>query len=121
MVLDSGNLGHNKDNSYRSKYPKLVEKSITFFRRLGEYGRLFLIFPLDAPKFFVYAKDYDMASQVIGILRIRIDNVDQWLGNGQLLSQDNLFPNAMNDYGYDLLLQLPDDFIPKNFSIAKYV
>lgn len=68
-----------------------------------------------------YAKDYDMASQVIGILRIRIDYVDQWLGNGQLLSQDNLFPNAMNDYGYDLLLQLPDDFIPKNFAIAKYV
>ncbi len=68
-----------------------------------------------------YAKDYDMATQVIGILRIRIDFADQWLGNGQLLSQDNLFPNAMNDYGYDLLLQLPKDFIPKNFAIAKYV
>lgn len=27
----------------------LVEKSITFFRTLGEYGRLFLIFPADAP------------------------------------------------------------------------
>ena len=36
VVLEAGNFGHNKDNSYRSKYPKLVEKSITFFRRLGE-------------------------------------------------------------------------------------
>ena len=53
VVLEAGNFGHNKDNSYRSKYPKLVEKSITFFRRLGEYGRLFLIFPADAPQFFV--------------------------------------------------------------------
>ncbi len=53
VVLDAGNFGHNKDNSYRSKYPKPMEKSITFFRRLGEYGRLFLIFPADAPKFFV--------------------------------------------------------------------
>ena len=53
VVLDAGNLGHNKDNSYRSKYPKLVEKSITFFRRLGESVRLFAIFPGDAPKFFV--------------------------------------------------------------------
>ena len=53
VVLNAGNFGHNKDNSYRSKYPKLVEKSITFFRRLGEYGRLFAIFPMDAPKFFV--------------------------------------------------------------------
>ena len=53
VVLEAGNFGHNKDNSYRSKYPELVEKSITFFRRLGEYGRLFLIFPADAPRFFV--------------------------------------------------------------------
>lgn len=53
VVMAAGNFGHNKDNSYRSKYPRLVEKSITFFRRLGEYTRLFAIFPADAPKFFV--------------------------------------------------------------------
>lgn len=53
VVLEAGNFGHNKDNSYRSKYPKLVEKSITFFRRLGEYVRLFAIFPADALGFFV--------------------------------------------------------------------
>lgn len=53
VVLDAGNFGHNKDNSYRSKYQKLVEKSITFFRRLCEYARLFAIFPADAPRFFV--------------------------------------------------------------------
>lgn len=53
VVMDAGNFGHNKDNSYRSKYPRLIEKSITFFRRLGEYVRLFAIFPWDAPRFFV--------------------------------------------------------------------
>ena len=53
VVVEAGNFGHNKDNSYRSKYPRLVEKSITFSHRLGEYGRLFLIFPADAPRFFV--------------------------------------------------------------------
>ncbi len=53
VVMEAGNFGHNKDNSYRSKYPKLVEKSITFFRRLGEYARLFAIFPADTPRFFV--------------------------------------------------------------------
>ena len=53
VVLDAGNFGHNKDNSYRSKYPRLVEKTITFFRRLGEYFRLFVIFPADAPRFFI--------------------------------------------------------------------
>lgn len=53
VVMDAGNFGHNKDNSYRLKYPRLVEKSITFFHRLGEYVRLFAIFPWDAPSFFV--------------------------------------------------------------------
>ena len=67
------------------------------------------------------AKDYDMASQVIGILRIRIDKANSWLGDGMLLSQDNLFPSPMNDYGYDLLLHLSEDFLPKGFAIAKYV
>ncbi len=52
-VLEAGNFGHNKDNSYRSRYPKLIEKSITFFRRFGEYIRLFTIFPADTPLFFV--------------------------------------------------------------------
>ncbi len=53
IVLRSGNLGHNKDNSYRTKYPKLLEKTITFLRRLGEYTRLLAIFPSDTPQFFV--------------------------------------------------------------------
>lgn len=53
VVIDAGNFGHNKDNSYRSKYPRLVEKTITFLRRFGEYIRLFVIFPADAPRFFV--------------------------------------------------------------------
>lgn len=67
------------------------------------------------------AAEYDMATEVIGILRIRIDRASAWLGEGHLLSQDNLFPSPMNDYGYDLLLNLPNDFFPEDYSIAKYV
>ena len=53
VVLEFGNFGHNKDNSYRSKYYKLEEMSITFFRRFYEYMRFFTIFPMDAMRFFV--------------------------------------------------------------------
>ena len=35
LVLQTGNMGHNIDQSYRTKYPGLVAKVITFFRRLG--------------------------------------------------------------------------------------
>lgn len=53
IILDSGNMGHNKDQSYRHKYPKLVEKSITFWHRLGEFFRLTRIFPWDGPRYFL--------------------------------------------------------------------
>lgn len=67
-----------------------------------------------------YAADYDMSSQVIGILRIRVDRVKKWLGDGELLSQANLFPPPTSDYGYDILLSR-DDLFSENNKIAKYV
>lgn len=52
LVLQTGNMGHNIDQSYRTKYPGLVAKAITFFRRLGEFARLTVIFPENAAAFF---------------------------------------------------------------------
>lgn len=45
IILQTGNMGHNIDQTYRTKYPGLVTKAITFFRRLGEFARLSVIFP----------------------------------------------------------------------------
>lgn len=53
LILEAGNFGHNKDASYRTRYPYLVQKTITFFRRIGEFLTLTIIFPCNAPKFFV--------------------------------------------------------------------
>lgn len=63
---------------------------------------------------------YDVSNRVIGILKIRIDRTDEWLGNGQLLTQENLFPSPGYDYGYDLLLSRNDIFMKTEFEIAKY-
>ena len=52
LVLQTGNMGHNIDQSYRTKCPGLVAKVITFFRRLGEFARLTVIFPENAVGFF---------------------------------------------------------------------
>lgn len=51
-----------------------------------------------------------MSETVIGILKIRIDIVEQWLGTGELLTQENLFPPMAYDNGYDLLLKRQDLF-----------
>lgn len=55
-----------------------------------------------------------MSSQVIGILRVRVDRVKKWLGDGELLSQANLFPPPTSDYGYDILLSR-DDLFSENY------
>lgn len=46
----------------------------------------------------------DMANNVVGILRIRVCDAHKWLGNGELLSQESLFPNPHFDQGYKVLL-----------------
>lgn len=64
--------------------------------------------------------EYDMASAVVGILRMRIDIVDKWLGNGGLVTQENLFPPPSMDKGYDQLL-LCQDLLEDGYDLMKYV
>lgn len=52
LIMETGNFGHNKDESYKARYPKIVGKVITLFRRLGEFVRIASIFPGNASGFF---------------------------------------------------------------------
>ena len=52
-ILKSGNLGHNNDVSYRGKYSRLVANIITFFRRLADFAKFSIVFPIDSPRFFM--------------------------------------------------------------------
>ena len=53
LVLESGNFGHNKDLSYRTRYSGITYKIVAAWRRLKDFASLIPVFPLDAPKFFV--------------------------------------------------------------------
>ena len=53
LVLESGNFGHNKDLSYRTRYSGLTYKVVAVWRRFLDFCRFAAIFPLDAPLFFV--------------------------------------------------------------------
>lgn len=64
--------------------------------------------------------DYDMASQVCAIFRIRIDRAAEWIGSGDMLTQSNLFPPPAYDGGYDRLLMRDDLFKTNQFEIARY-
>ena len=72
-----------------------------------------------APIEKVPASYYDMASQVIAILRVRVDRASLWLGNGNLLTASNLFPSPSLDQGYNNLLMHPELF-DNPFEIIKY-
>lgn len=53
LVIDTGNFGHNKDESYRKKYSGITGHVITTWRRFKEFARIAMIFPKNAPKFYM--------------------------------------------------------------------
>lgn len=53
LLIETGNFGHGKDESYRAKVGRVKSFFITFWRRLKEFVRLTTIFHLHAPRFFV--------------------------------------------------------------------
>lgn len=64
---------------------------------------------------------FDISKNVVGIIRLRIDNVLSWIGSGNLLESANLFPSPAYDYGYEILLQRKDLFENNYHKIAQYV
>ncbi len=52
LILEAGNLGINNE-SYRFSQSERVSKMTVFRQRLKEFSRLTLLFPWDAPVFFV--------------------------------------------------------------------
>lgn len=46
--------------------------------------------------------NYD--DRVIGVLEINVSDAAKWLGEGELLSQENFFPDFSRDQGYKVLL-----------------
>lgn len=63
---------------------------------------------------------FDIAANVVGIVRLRIDNVISWIGTGNLPERGNLFPSPAYDFGYEILLQSKDSFENKYHKIAQY-
>ena len=53
LVLESGNFGHNKDLSYRTRYSGITYKIVAAWRRLKDFASLIPVFPIDAPRFYV--------------------------------------------------------------------
>ncbi len=64
---------------------------------------------------------FDITSNVVGIVRLRIDNVISWVGDGKLLESSNLFPPPAYDYGYEILLKRKDLFENELHKIAQYI
>lgn len=50
FVMETGNFGHNRDESYKMKYPVVIRLFISFRRRVKDTYKHFCIFPLDALK-----------------------------------------------------------------------
>ena len=52
FILEVGNFGHNRDNSYYSKYPYIVRKTMSLGRRCSDLWRHARIFPMNSILYF---------------------------------------------------------------------
>lgn len=85
----------------------------TFLRPHSQHG---IIIKNDVPK-----ECCDLADNVVCILKIRIDKAQSWLGDGKLVSYENLFPSEFHDRLYRILLSRNDIFIKCPFVPIKYI
>lgn len=63
----------------------------------------------------------DFAESVVGIVRVRIDRAQRWLGSGHLISYANLFPSPAYDEGYGVLLRNAPVFDRYGWPITSYI
>lgn len=66
FVLEVGNFGHGRDNSYYRKYPYVIRKGMSFGRRCGDLLRHARVFPLDSLRFMPTIVFNGLRSAAIG-------------------------------------------------------
>ena len=52
FIMEVGNFGHNRDNSYYNKKSFIVKKAISFGRRIKDLHHHARLFPMDSVRFF---------------------------------------------------------------------
>lgn len=52
FIMEVGNFGHNRDISYYGRYPFVVRKAISAWRRTKDIFHHIMIFPIDSLRFF---------------------------------------------------------------------
>ena len=66
FILEVGNFGHNRDNSYSQKYSYFVQKSISAWRRVKDLCRHARLFPISSVRFFFGIMHNGIVSAVRG-------------------------------------------------------
>lgn len=66
FILEVGNFGHNRDNSYFQRHSYFVQKCISAWRRVKDLCRHATIFPLSSVRFFIGIMHNGIVSAVRG-------------------------------------------------------
>lgn len=67
FIFNTGNLGHNRDTSYYTKYPYLIRKAFSMKRRMGDLMNHALIFPVGSLRFFFTIIGFGVRSVLRGL------------------------------------------------------
>jgi hypothetical protein len=91
-----------KPGLFQSEQTDLIDLRVaapsTFIRPHSQHGLLF------RRTKFADHKHMDNGEFVVGVLRVRLSDALEWLGEGTLVSTHALFPPATYDFGYRELL-----------------
>lgn len=91
----------------------------TFVRPHAQHG---LVIKKNIQEHQNTSQDYDVSTNVVAIIKIRIDRAKKWIGDGTLLTKDNLIPPPGYDPGYDLLLSKQATIFKRSLlKITKYM
>ena len=66
FILEVGNFGHNRDNSYYNKFPYIIRKGYSLGRRMNDLLRHAKIFPLDSFMFLPYVLYIGLKNTYLG-------------------------------------------------------
>ena len=66
FVMEVGNMGHTRDTSYYTRYPKLICKMFSMWRMVGDTIRHTRIFPMDSLRFLPWELYYGIRAAMKG-------------------------------------------------------
>lgn len=103
ILSDANKVSDELPGYYSGDNTEMIDLRIsapsTFLRPHAQHAILI------RPKRMQNISQIDLSDHICVIVKARVGKIKQWLGNGQLVSPENIYPPPFYDFGYSQLLE----------------